>query len=73
MDPVPFDMIEAKRKQENAVSIWDRGKEHVQGGGDTTKPNFNHFIREPGHIEMAGNMGLGEHDKAKIKRVSVDL
>lgn len=73
MDRLLIDVIEAKRKQENAVSIWDRGKEHVQGGADVTKPNFNHFIREPGHIEMAGNMGLGEYDKAKIKRVNVDL
>jgi uncharacterized protein (DUF362 family) len=73
MDRLLIDVIEAKRKQENAVSIWDRGKEHVQGGGDVTKPNFNHFVREPGHIEMAGNMGLGEYDKAKIKRVDISL
>ena len=65
MDRLPIDVIEAKRKQENAVSIWDRAKEHVQSDVDVTKPNFNHFAREPGHIEMASNMGLGEYDKAK--------
>ena len=73
MDRLLIDVIEAKRKQENAVSIWDRGKEHIQPGTDVTKPNLNHFVREPGHIEMAGNMGLGEYDKSKIKRVELSL
>ena len=73
MDRLLIDVIEAKRKQENAVSLWDRGKEHIQPGTDVTKPNFNHFVREPGHIEMAGNMGLGEYDKAKIKKIDLSV
>ncbi len=73
MDRLLIDVIEEKRKQENAVSIWDRTKTHLQPGTEPTKPNFNHFVREPGHIEMAANMGLGEYDKAKIKRTDITL
>jgi uncharacterized protein (DUF362 family) len=75
-DPVAIDrqlidLIEAKRKAEGAVSIWDRSPKHV--GRDNTDPNTNHYIREPGHVEYASKLGLGVYDPAKIKVKVIEL
>jgi uncharacterized protein (DUF362 family) len=74
-DPVAMDhklieVIEAKRKAEGAVSIFDRSREHL---GQNSDPNRNHYIREPGHIEYAGGKGLGVFDNAKIQLKVIDL
>jgi uncharacterized protein (DUF362 family) len=74
-DPVAMDhqlivLIEAKRKAEGAVSIFDRSREHL---GDNRNPNFNHYIREPGHVEYAGKLGLGVFDTAKIRVKAVEV
>jgi uncharacterized protein (DUF362 family) len=71
MDRLLLDAIEEKRKAEGAVSVWDRGREHLKPALEG--PNFNPFIREPGHIEMAGKMGLGVYDKAKINRIDLNV
>jgi uncharacterized protein (DUF362 family) len=75
-DPVAMDhtlihIIEDKRKAEGAVSIFDRGREHLNA--DNSNPNFNHYIREPGHVEYAGKLGLGVYDDSKIKLKVIDL
>jgi uncharacterized protein (DUF362 family) len=74
-DPVAMDhklieIIEAKRKAEGAVSLFDRSKEHL---GDNRDPNFNRFIREPGHVEYASTLGLGVFDNSKITVKSLEL
>jgi uncharacterized protein (DUF362 family) len=74
-DPVAMDhqlieIIEAKRKAEGAVSIFDRAREHL---GDNHDPNRNAFIREPGHVEYAGKLGLGVFDAAKIQVKAIEL
>jgi uncharacterized protein (DUF362 family) len=74
-DPVAMDhqllkLIEAKRKAEGAVSLFDRSREHI---GDNRDPNFNRFFREPGHIEYASKLGLGVFDDAKIKVKVIEL
>lgn len=76
-DPVAIDrqlldVIEAKRKAEKAPSVWDRSMEHV-GSNQPLDPNFNVFIREPGHIEYAGKLGLGIYDQKKIHHLRIDL
>ncbi len=65
MDHELIDIIEAKRKAEGAISIFDRSMSHV--GRDNSNPNINHYIREPGHVEYASTLGLGIYDSAKIK------
>ena len=75
-DPVAMDhklieVIEAKRKAEGAVSIFDRSMSHV--GKDNSDPNINHFIREPGHVEYASKLGLGVYDDARIKLKVIEL
>jgi len=74
-DPVAMDhklieVIEAKRKAEHAVSIFDRSPSHL---GDPRNPNFNRFIREPGHVEYASKLGLGVYDNARIQLKEIEL
>ena len=74
-DPVAMDhklieIIEAKRKAEGAVTIFDRSPAHL---GNNSDPNKNAYIREPGHVEYAGKLGLGVFDEAKIHVKAVEL
>ncbi len=74
-DPVAMDhklieLIEDKRKAEGAMSIFDRSRAHL---GDNRNPNFNPYIREPGHVEYAAKLGLGIFDNAKISVQEVEL
>ena len=62
--------IEEKRKSENAVSLFERSRSHL---GDNRDPNFNRYIREPGHVEYAAKLGLGVYDNAKIKLKVIEL
>jgi uncharacterized protein (DUF362 family) len=71
MDHKLIDVIEEKRKAEGAVSIFDRSMSHV--GKDNSNPNTNHYIREPGHVEYAGTLGLGVFDASKIKLKVIEL
>jgi uncharacterized protein (DUF362 family) len=67
MDRLLIDIIEAKRKAEGAVSVWDRSPETIAARPDADNPNQNAFYREPGHIEFAGKLGLGVYDKQRIR------
>ena len=74
-DPVAMDhklieLIEAKRRQEGAVSIFDRSKEHL---GNNRDKNLNAFIREPGHVEYASKLGLGVFENARIDLREIQL
>jgi uncharacterized protein (DUF362 family) len=76
-DPVAIDrqlldIIEAERRAHQAVSVWDRSKEHVNGD-HPLDPNFNAFIREPGHIEFASRLGLGVYDQKKIQHSRIEV
>ena len=72
IDRLLIDVIEDKRKAEKAVSVWDRSSEHLKPGR-SRDPNFNQFIREPGHIEYAGKAGLGVYDIGKIKVTGIEV
>lgn len=70
IDRLLLDIIEAKRKAEGAISVWDRSEKNLRifNGEERNKnPNINILIREPGHIEFASKKGLGVHDISKIK------
>jgi uncharacterized protein (DUF362 family) len=77
-DPVAMDhklleLVEAKRKAEGAVSLFDRAAERLSNSRNQADPNFNAFIREPGHIEYAAGLGLGTFDNAKIRLREIEL
>lgn len=72
IDRMLIDVIDEKRKAEGAVSVWDQSMEHVRNDpGDD--PNFCHFVRETGHIEYAGQLGLGTFDLAKIQKKAFQI
>ncbi len=72
MDRLLIDVIESKRKAEHARSVWDRSRDQLITSR-STDPNKNQFIREPGHIEYAGGLGLGEYDINKIRLQEFEL
>jgi uncharacterized protein (DUF362 family) len=71
MDHVLIDVIEAKRKTEGAPSLFDRSSAHI--GQDNSNPQFNHYIREPGHVEYASQLGLGVYESSRIKLQAIEL
>ena len=74
IDHLLLDAIEAKRKAEHAISVWDRSPKYLDPNGDLDhNPNINHFVREPGHIEYAASLGLGVYDLNKIKVTSLEV
>jgi hypothetical protein len=72
IDRLLLDVIEEKRRQERAISVWDRSESTVHKGFDSD-PDANNFIREPGHIEFAGKLGLGTYDVARIQEKLVQV
>ena len=72
LDHILINMIEKKRREEGAPSVFDRSRAHVKFAPELD-PNFNSFIREPGHVEYASQLGLGVYDKALIKEKVIDL
>jgi hypothetical protein len=70
IDRLLLDIIDDKRKAEGAISIWDRSPKYLKfndAGSRDLDPNVNILIREPGHVEYAGRLGLGISDLAKIR------
>jgi uncharacterized protein (DUF362 family) len=72
MDHVLIDMIEQKRKEEGAPSIFDRSMKHIKFQPELD-PQYNSFIREPGHVWYAGHLGLGIYDKSQMKEKTLSL
>lgn len=75
MDRLLLEIIEQKRKEENAISVWDRSEKTLSNSDRDFRmnPNVNRFLREPGHIEYAAKLGLGVWDHARIERRKVRL
>ena len=72
MDHYLIDMIEGKRRECGAPSLFDRSRDHLKFQPEID-PNYNSFIREPGHVEYASHLGLGVYDKQKIKEKVIQL
>lgn len=72
IDRLLLDVIEEKRKEEHAISVWDRSVQTVHRGFDHD-PNANNFVREPGHIEFAAGLGLGTYDIHKIREKAIQV
>ena len=72
MDRLLIDVIEDKRKAEGAPSIFDRSPARLTKDY-SHDPAFNAYIREPGHVEFAAGLGLGEYDIAKIHQETIEL
>jgi uncharacterized protein (DUF362 family) len=76
IDRLLLDVIEAKRRAEGAISIWDRSPGSLRIDDTRARdadPNVNIIIREPGHVEYASTLGLGVYDRASITVQDVTL
>ncbi len=70
IDRLLLDIIDNKRREQGAISIWDRSPSSLRvdnGRARDADPNVNIIIREPGHVEYAASLGLGVHDLTKIQ------
>jgi uncharacterized protein (DUF362 family) len=76
MDRLLLDIIDNKRKAENAMSVWNHNMANVKIGIRGYSPNANEdrYLREPGHIEYAAKtFGLGVYDIKKIKVKKIEI
>jgi hypothetical protein len=76
IDRLLIDIIDDKRKAEGAISIWDRSPKYLELDNQRARdddPNVNILIREPGHVEYAGRLGLGVADLAAIRVEEIEV
>ncbi len=75
IDRFLIDVIDNKRKQEGAISVWERDMKYFSTKLDDwqANPNINRFIREPGHIEYASKLGLGVYDTNRIHHTEITV
>jgi hypothetical protein len=76
MDRILIDVVDDERKRQGAISVWNRDTQTLDfnnGKNRDQDPNTNIIIREPGHVEYAGKLGLGEHDIKKILIKEIEL
>ncbi len=76
-DPVALDhllleMIEKKRREEGAPSLFDHSPSRIKPGPELD-PQYNSFFREPGHIEYASKLGLGVYERSQIREKVITL
>ncbi len=75
IDRFLIDVIDGKRKQEGAISVWERDMKYYSTrlADWQADPNVNRFIREPGHIEYASTLGLGVYDTNRIEHTEITI
>jgi uncharacterized Fe-S center protein len=74
MDRLLIDVIDAKRKQEGAISVWNRESRYFGNSQQwQADPNINRFVRETGHIEYASRLGLGVYDTDRMDHTEITL
>jgi hypothetical protein len=69
IDHLLLDIVDAKRKAEGVISIWDRSPSSLKADDTAARdsdPNVNIIIREPGHVQYASGLGLGVYELEKI-------
>ena len=70
-----IDVIDDKRKQEGAISVWERDMKYFSTRLEDwqANPNVNRFIREPGHIQYASTLGMGVYDLDRITHTELTV
>lgn len=67
MDRIELETVERKRKEMNVPSLWDRNPANLGTSNDMQKTAMkNPFYREPGHIKVASELGLGRYELNQI-------
>jgi uncharacterized protein (DUF362 family) len=74
VDRIELEIVEQKRREVGAPSVWDRNPEHLGTNADMQRTALkNPFNREPGHIRTASELGLGRWELEQIDRRHVRL
>ncbi len=74
MDRFLIDVIDNKRKQEGAISVWERDPKYMGTSAQwQADPSVNRYFRETGHIEYASRLGLGVYDTRKIQHIEITV
>jgi len=76
IDRLLLDIIDDERKRRGAISIWNRDEKTLDfnnGKNRDADPDTNIIIREPGHVEYAGKLGLGVHDINRIEVKEIEV
>ncbi len=76
IDRLLLDIIDDERKRRGAISIWNRDEKSLDfnnGKRRDEDPDTNIIIREPGHVQYAGKLGLGVHDINKIEVKEIEV
>jgi len=75
VDTIELTAIEAKRKAEGAISVWDNDPKNLTNNSGEFHRNAhkNMYFRQPGHIATAGKLGLGVSDLKLIDHRNIRL
>lgn len=75
MDTIELEMIEKKRREEGAPSVWERSAKSITLNGNEfyRDASKNLYYRQPGHIAAAGKLGLGVSDLKQIDHRQVRM
>lgn len=74
VDRIELEIVEQKRREVGAPSVWDRNPEHLGTSADMQRTALkNPFNREPGHIRTASELGLGRWELERIDHRRVRL
>ena len=74
VDRIELEFVEKKRREVNVPSLWDRNPANLGTTNDMQKTAMkNPYYREPGHIKVASELGLGRYELNQIdhRRVRV--
>jgi uncharacterized protein (DUF362 family) len=74
VDRVELEIVEQKRLELKVPSLWDRSPEHLGTNAEMQRTALkNQFVREPGHIKTASELGLGKWELSQIDHRKVRL
>lgn len=74
VDRIELEIVEQKRREVGAPSLWDRSPQYLAPSFEIERTaQKNPFIREPGHIRTAAQLGLGRWELSEIDHRKIRL
>ena len=74
LDRIELEMVERKRRDEGVPSLWDHDPAILGSVAEMqTDARKNRFHRQPAHIRVSGELGLGRWDLAQIDHRRVEV
>ena len=74
VDRIELEIVEQKRRDVGAPSLWDRNPQSIGSAADTDRSaQKNRFYREPAHIRTASELGLGRWELEQIEHRKLQI